>query len=101
LIEHAYTDTTKFVGLAPEAHIVDVSQVIAAIYWVVDHRNDRGVNIRVLNLSFGTDSLQSRSVDPLARAVEYAWNQGIVVVVAPATKARPPSPLPCQRHLPW
>lgn len=89
----AYTDTTKFVGIAPEAHIVnikvgafdgaaDVSQVIAGIYWAVDHRNDPGLNIRVLNLSFGTDSLQDPAVDPLARAVEYAWTSGIVVVAA-------------------
>lgn len=47
-----------FVGVAPGAHIVnvkvgasdgsvDVSQVIAAIDWVVEHRNDPGMNIRV------------------------------------------------------
>jgi hypothetical protein len=32
---------------------VDVSQVIAAIDWVVEHRHDRGLDIRVLNLSYG------------------------------------------------
>jgi serine protease AprX len=36
----------------------------------------------VLNLSFGTDSLQSHLIDPLAYAVEQAWKAGIVVVVA-------------------
>ena len=88
-----YTDSTKFVGIAPEAHIVnvkvgafdgaaDVTQVIAAIRWVVDHRNDPGYNIRVLNLSYGTDTTQSASVDPLARAIEAAWDAGIVVVAA-------------------
>jgi serine protease AprX len=95
----AYTDTTKFVGVAPDSHIVnvkvgafdgavDVSQMIAAIYWVVDHRNDPGVNIRVLNLSYGTDSTQSPSIDPLVRAVEYAWNSGIVVVVAAGNEGK-------------
>ena len=60
-------DSTNFLGVAPDARIlsvkvgvadggVDVSQVIAAIDWVVQHRNDNGMNIRVLNLSFGTDS---------------------------------------------
>ena len=61
---------------------VDVSQVIAAIDWVVQHKNDNGLNIRVLNLSYGTDCLQAPSVDPLSFAVEQAWKNGIVVVVA-------------------
>jgi len=60
----------------------DVSQVIAAIDWVVQHRDDPGLNIRVLNLSFGTDSLQDPRLDPLSYAVEAAWRHGIVVVVA-------------------
>ncbi len=88
-----YTNTTKFVGIAPEARIInvkvgaydgatDVSQVIAAIDWVVQHRNDPGINIRVLNLSFGTDSTQPASLDPLVHAVEQAWKAGIVVVAA-------------------
>jgi serine protease AprX len=80
-------------GVAPDAHILslkvgvadggaDVSQVIAAIDWVVQHRNDNGLNIRVLNLSYGTNSTQPYQVDPLAYAVEQAWNAGIVVVAA-------------------
>jgi len=80
-------------GVAPDARIVslkvgvadggaDVSQVIAAIDWVVQHRNDNGLNIRVLNLSYGTNSSQSYAVDPLAYAVEQAWKAGIVVVAA-------------------
>jgi subtilisin family serine protease len=83
----------NFVGMAPDARIVsvkvadahgltDVSQVIAAIDWVVQHRTDNGLNIRVLNLSFGTDGEQNYRVDPLAYAVEVAWRKGIVVVVA-------------------
>ncbi len=38
---------------------VDVSQVIAAVDWVVAHRNDDpAAPIRVLNLSYGTDGVQ-------------------------------------------
>jgi serine protease AprX len=59
-----------------------VSQVIAGIDWVVAHRNDPGLNIRVLNLSFGTSSVQSEQLDPLSHAVESAWRNGIVVVVS-------------------
>ena len=80
-------------GVAPDARIVslkvgvadggaDVSQVIAAIDWVVQHRHDNGMNIRVLNLSYGTNSTQAYGVDPLAYAVEQAWKAGIVVVAA-------------------
>jgi serine protease AprX len=87
------TDTTHFLGMAPDAQIVsvkvadalgetDVSQVLAAIDWVVQHQNDHGMNIRVLNLSYGTDSSQSYVLDPLAYAAEQAWLHGIVVVVA-------------------
>ena len=80
-------------GVAPDARIVslkvgvadggtDVTQVIAAIDWVVQHRHDNGMNIRVLNLSYGTNSTQPYGVDPLAYAVEQAWKAGIVVVAA-------------------
>jgi serine protease AprX len=56
--------------------------VLAAIGWVVRHRNDGDLDIRVLNLSFGTDGVQDYRFDPLAYAVEQAWRKGIVVVAA-------------------
>src|SRR3712207_9027728 len=40
------------------------------------------MNIRVLNMSFGTDGVQDYVLDPLAYAAEQAWHKGIVVVVA-------------------
>jgi serine protease AprX len=90
---YAGAPASAYRGMAPDAHIVsvkvatadggtDVSQVIAAIDWVVQHRNDDGLNIRVLNLSYGTNSSQWYGVDPLAFAVEQAWDAGIVVVAA-------------------
>src|SRR6476661_3230883 len=80
-------------GVAPDARIVslkvgvadggvDVSHVIAAIDWVVQHRHDNGMNIRVINLSYGTNSAQAYGIDPLAYAVEQAWKAGIVGVAA-------------------
>jgi len=91
--ESPYSDITKFEGVAPSSRIVnvkvgaadgsvDVSQVIAGINWVTEHRNDNGMNIRVLNLSFGTQSVQPWQVDPLSYAVDVAWQKGIVVVVS-------------------
>jgi serine protease AprX len=90
---YAKADSHQFTGIAPDARLVslkvaaadggsDVSQVIAAIDWVTQHARDPGMNIRVLNLSYGTDSTQSPAVDPLAYAVENAWRAGIVVIVA-------------------
>lgn len=87
--------TTDFMGVAPGARIIslkvadafgttDVSQVIVAIDWVITHRHDSdaNLNIRVLNLSFGTDGTQAYTLDPLAFAVEQAWKKGIFVVVS-------------------
>jgi serine protease AprX len=89
----SYLDATRFDGIAPDASLVnvkvgatdgavDVTQVIAGIDWVVEHASDPGLNIRVINLAYGTDSTQAASVDPLAYAVENAWRHGIVVVAA-------------------
>ena len=89
----SYVTGSGFAGVAPDARLIslkvgaadgsaDVSQVIAAINWVTQHATDRGFNIRVLNLSFGTDSIQAYKIDPLAYAAEMAWRKGIVVVAA-------------------
>src|SRR5512140_789844 len=51
-------DVTNFLGMAPDTRLLsvkvaasegqtDVSQVIAAIDWVVQHKNDNGLNVRV------------------------------------------------------
>ena len=56
--------------------------MVAAINWVTEHAHDNGLNIRVLNLSYGTPAGQDYTLDPLAYAVENAWRKGIVVVVS-------------------
>ncbi len=90
---YAATGTSSYAGVAPDARVIslkvgatdgsaDVSQVIAAIDWVTQHAHSDGLNIRVLNLSYGSPSTQDYTLDPLTYAVEAAWRQGIVVVVA-------------------
>jgi serine protease AprX len=86
-------DANKQLGVAPDAQLLalklastdgstDVSQVIAGLDWVVQHQHDAGMDVRVVNLSFGTNSVQPYQVDPLAAAAENAWKHGIVVVVS-------------------
>ena len=88
-----YVDQTRFTGMAPDARLVnvkvgaadgavDVSQVLAGINWVIENRRSGDLNIRVINLSYGTNSRQPIASDPLAFAVEAAWKAGIVVVVS-------------------
>jgi serine protease AprX len=92
-VPYADAPASAYRGIAPDSRIVslkvatadggtDVSQVIAAIDWVVHHAHDPGLNIRILNLSYGTNSTQSYALDPLAFAAEQAWKHGIVVVAA-------------------
>jgi serine protease AprX len=81
-------------GVAPDASLLalklattdgstDVSQVIAALDWVTQHPvMPNGTRVRVINLSYGTDSAQSYLADPLAAATENAWRHGIVVVTS-------------------
>jgi serine protease AprX len=81
-------------GVAPDAKLLamklattdgstDVSQVIAALDWVTQNPvMPDGTRVRVINLSYGTDSAQSYLADPLAAAAENAWRHGIVVVVS-------------------
>ncbi len=87
-------DPSVQLGVAPDAELesfklattdgsADVSQVIAGLDWVVQHPvTADGTPIRVVNLAYGTDSVQPYQADPLAAAVENAWKHGIVVVVS-------------------
>ncbi len=88
-----------FVGVAPDARVVsvkvadntgatDVSQVIAAIDWVVQNRTTNGLDIRVLNLSYNTTGTQPYIDDPLSKAIENAWDHGIFVVVSAGNEGR-------------
>ena len=76
-------------GVATEANLVAVkvlddagrgnaTDALAGIQWVIDNRER--YNIRVANLSIGT--IDVGSADPLVRAVEAAWDAGIVMVIA-------------------
>lgn len=86
---NGYSSQGKYAGIAPEANIIavkaldqdgggDTSNVLAAIQWVVDNRSK--YNIKILNLSLGTEATSSYS--PLDKAAMAAWENGITVVSA-------------------
>ena len=82
-----------YTGIAPDARIVsvkvadpdgttDVTRVLQAIMWVVDHKDDAGLHIRVMNVSLGGLTKQPYDKSLLSAAVERAWQAGITVVAA-------------------
>ena len=77
------------VKVAPADGSTDVSVVLAALQWIIAQRT--ALNIRVLNLAFGTDGVQPAAVDPLDYAVEAVWQSGIVVVVAAGNRGPAPA----------
>src|ERR1700688_3488943 len=86
-----------FEGIAPGANLVNLrvldqngagtdSSVISAIATAISLK--RQFNIRVMNLSLGRPVYESYKLDPLCRAVEMAWKNGIVVVVSAGNNGR-------------
>ncbi|MEK7328468.1 MAG: S8 family peptidase, partial [Chloroflexota bacterium] len=83
--------TGVFLGIAPEANILSVrvlendgygsyETVIKGIQFVVANRST--YNVRVMNLSLSAQATVPYFADPLNRAVEQAWANGVVVLAA-------------------
>jgi serine protease AprX len=84
-------------GIAPGAHLIVlkvldetgrgyISDVIAALDYAVEHRDE--LNIRVINLSVATGVYESYNVDPLTLAAQRAVHAGITVVGAAGNRGR-------------
>ena len=84
-------DPGRFLGVAPDARLVSIkvagrdgsvepNAVLGAIEWAIAHREELGIG--VLNLAINVPSEGPYLDDPLAAAVERAWDAGIVVVTA-------------------
>lgn len=79
-------------GIAPACHFIvikvldkkgkgNTESLIEGIKWVVEHQEE--YQIRIMNISVGMVlSAKSEERGRLLRAVEYAWDNGIVVVAA-------------------
>ncbi|QNO14557.1 S8 family peptidase [Alkalicella caledoniensis] len=81
----------KYRGPAPKSRIVGVkvlnkvgsgslSGVIEGVQWCIE--NQHRFEIRIINLSLGTESYSSYKDDPLCAAVEKAWDAGLIVCAA-------------------
>jgi len=90
-LENGGFATVQFRGVAPAADIVGIkvldevgqgrtSTMIASIAWAIAHKDD--YNIRVLSISIGGNPVGPIKHDPIAMAVEAAWQRGITVVCA-------------------
>jgi serine protease AprX len=81
----------KYMGMAPEAKLVAIkaldregsgntSDVITALEWCV--ANQKAYNIKIINLSLGSEAQGSFREDPLCKAVDTAWRHDLAVCVA-------------------
>ena len=79
----------KYKGIATECNFIGVkvlnkegkgnaSDVLAGLQWIID--NKEKYNIKIINLSIGTNNTSSN--DPLVKAVENLWDNGIIVTIA-------------------
>ena len=84
-------------GIAPGAHLIAlrvldgsgrgrISDVIAALEYVVVHKTE--FNIRIANLSIGAGVYESAEADPLTVAARRAVEAGVVVVAAAGNYGR-------------
>lgn len=96
---NGYGSRGRYKGIAPEVNLVGVkvldasgmgklSTVIRGIQWCVEQKDALG--IRVINLSLGGPAVESYRDDPVARAVERAWESGLVVCAAAGNEGPKP-----------
>jgi serine protease AprX len=80
-----------YIGVAPAVNLINVkvsddagrattSRVVKGLQWVYENRAK--YNIRVVNLSLNSGTLESYHTNPLNAAVEILWFNGVVVVVS-------------------
>jgi len=87
----AYVGEAPGAGLVPvkvagASGVTDLATVIDGVGWVMAHQNTE--HISVLNLSLGYIPTQSSALNPLDRAVERAWDAGIVVASLSTSSTR-------------
>jgi serine protease AprX len=90
-----YRSGGLYAGIAPEVNFISLkisdetgmayeSDVIEAMQWVLDHKDN--YNIRAVNLSVNSTEESSYHASPLDAAAEILWFNGIVVVASVGNK---------------
>jgi serine protease AprX len=85
------SENGKFNGIAPDVYLLSVkafdrkgqssySKVLDGLNWIYHNRTQ--YNIRVLNLSLGSEVQSNYWDDPINQAVSKLWEAGIVVVTS-------------------
>ncbi len=101
---------SEWEGIAPDVSLIVVRafnshdeanflDVIRAIQWVTDNREQ--LNIRVLNLSISASTELAYHLDPLNRALTAAWNEGLVVVVSAGNQGPETASVTAPGNNPW
>ena len=71
---------SKLIGLGT-GELLETVNVLAAYDWVIEHKDDPGYNIKVVNNSWGPDKgTPFDPADPVQRAISAAHDAGLTVV---------------------
>jgi serine protease AprX len=100
----------QYESIAPQANLVIVRafdgqgggryvDVIAGLNWII--ANQHKYNIRIVNISFGSDPESYYWDDPLDQAVMAAWQAGIVVVAAAGNSGPGPMTIGVPGNVPY
>ncbi|HTB68197.1 MAG TPA: S8 family peptidase [Steroidobacteraceae bacterium] len=100
----------QYESIAPQANLVIVRafdgqgggryvDVIAGLNWII--ANQHKYNIRIVNISFGSDPESYYWNDPLDQAVMAAWKAGIVVVAAAGNSGPAPMTIGVPGNVPY
>ena len=92
---HAGADPTAGIvslDVMDDQGMARTSDVIAAAQWIL--KNRKAYNIRVANFSLHSASATSFRWDPLDKAIEKLWFNGVVVVAAAGNEGQAGKPVP-------
>ena len=81
----------RYQGLAPRCHFLSLKVLdrdgngssgilVRALYWLIDHAKE--YDVRIVNISAGSAEIKGRKRIGLLKAVEDAWDAGLVVCAA-------------------
>lgn len=109
-VSSAMDEKGRYNGIAPDSDIVSIKafdgngqgsylDVLDGINWMIENK-DR-YNIRVANMSFGSEVYSYYWDDPLNQAVMAAWDAGIVVVTSAGNQGPVPMTITAPGNIPY